>query len=68
MLQEISLLFAIVLSLFFRTSTILDTGALCDAQNDPGYQPPSLSDTECTIVAIALHYLYTVHFLTLFLE
>jgi hypothetical protein len=56
------------MALFFRTSTILDTGALCDAQNNPGYQPPALSPDMCRIVAIILHYLYAVHFLTLFLE
>jgi hypothetical protein len=68
MLQEITLLIATFMCLFVRSPTILDTGALCNAEANPNYQPPSLSDTQCSLVAIVLHYLYTVHFVALFLE
>lgn len=54
--------------LFVRSPTILDTGALCNAAANPTYQPPSLSDTDCSLVAIVLHYLYAVRFWALFLE
>ena len=40
----------------------------CDAENDPNYTPPTISPTLCKIFAIALHYLYTVHFATLLVE
>jgi phosphoglycerol transferase MdoB-like AlkP superfamily enzyme len=46
----------------------MDTGALCDALNSPNYQPPKLSPTACGAIAVALHYLYAMHFLTLFVE
>lgn len=47
MIQEASLLFGQLMVLFFRTPTILDTGALCNAATNPGYQPPSLSTPGC---------------------
>ena len=68
MFQEITLALAIVLLLFFRSTTVLDTGSMCDAEADPNYQPPSLDKTDCTLVAIVLHYLFAVHFLALFVE
>jgi hypothetical protein len=68
MIQEITLLIAQFLCLFVRSPTIMDAGALCNAQADPNYQPPSLTNTECSIVGVVLHYLYAVHFWTLFLE
>jgi hypothetical protein len=68
MIQEITLLIAQFLTLFVRSPTILDTGALCNAEADPNYQPPSLTSAECSFVGVVLHYLYAVHFLALFLE
>ena len=113
MIQEISLLIAYVLALFFRSGSIMDMGALCDPVNNPSYQPPKLSTNRrlrayfqnfhcpsptssslppalphsslishpppdcqtlypsaaaCTLIAILLHYLYSVHFLALCLE
>jgi hypothetical protein len=43
MIQEISLLIAYVLALFFRSGSVMDMGALCDPVNNPNYQPPKLS-------------------------
>ena len=40
----------------------------CDAENDPTYTPPTIPPSLCKIIAIALHYLYAVHFLALFVE
>jgi hypothetical protein len=68
MLQEITLLIATVLTLFVRSPTILDTGALCNAEADPYFQPPALTSTQCSYVGAVLHYLYAVHFFALFLE
>lgn len=68
MLQEITLLIAQFMCLFVRSPTVLDTGALCNAAADPTFNPPALTDSECSIVGIVLHYLYFVHFWSLFLE
>jgi hypothetical protein len=68
MLQEITLLIATFLTLFVRSPTILDSGALCNAQSNPDYQPPALSNAQCSFVGVVLHYLYAVHFFSLFLE
>ncbi|CAM6003120.1 unnamed protein product [Sphagnum balticum] len=59
---------ATFMCLFVRSPTILDTGAMCNAESSPDYQPPALSNTECSFVAVVLHYLYAVHFWALFLE
>ncbi len=50
MIQEISLLLATISVFTARTRTLFNSGALCDAESRPDYQPPALSDTECTMV------------------
>uniref|UniRef100_A0A914VTC7 Uncharacterized protein n=1 Tax=Plectus sambesii TaxID=2011161 RepID=A0A914VTC7_9BILA len=64
--QEISLTFAHLVILFFRSGTILDSSALC-GENASG-NPPKLNPFQCTIVAIFLHYIFLVHFAFLLFE
>jgi hypothetical protein len=52
--------------LLARTPTIADAGAFCNAEASGN--PVKLGTTECSMVATALHYLFTVHFGFLFLE
>ncbi len=68
MIEEVALLMAQFLLFFVRTPTIMDTGALCDAESNPSYQPPKVSDDICSLIAVIYHYLYFVYFLTLFVE
>uniref|UniRef100_A0A914VZ39 Uncharacterized protein n=1 Tax=Plectus sambesii TaxID=2011161 RepID=A0A914VZ39_9BILA len=64
--QEISLWLAHITILFARTRTVLDAGAFCGA--DASGNPPKLSNVQCGLVAVWLHYLYLVHFAFLFME
>uniref|UniRef100_A0A914VCE9 Uncharacterized protein n=1 Tax=Plectus sambesii TaxID=2011161 RepID=A0A914VCE9_9BILA len=64
--QEISLLIAHLIILFARTPTVGDAAAFCDDQANGN--PTTLSPDLCRFVAVALHFLFTVHFAFLFLE
>ncbi len=68
LIEELALFIAMLMMFFARTPTVMDTGALCDAEANPSYQPPKLSNDVCSVMAVLYHYLYTVYFLTLFLE
>jgi hypothetical protein len=52
MIEEISLLLASISVFTARSRTLFDTGALCDAEKKPDYQPPMLSDDECALVRV----------------
>jgi hypothetical protein len=68
MIEEATLFIAQILILLFRTKTVFDTGALCDAEKHPDYQPPAISTPVCNLVATILHLLYFIHFATFMLE
>ena len=62
MIEEITLLIAHLLVLFFRSGTLLDSGAFCDMETNPDYEAIAVPPLWCAIVATALHYLYLVRF------
>ena len=60
MIEEITLLIAHILILFFRSGTLLDSGAFCDMETSPDYEAIAILPFWCALVATALHYLYLV--------
>lgn len=67
MVQEVTLLVSLLIIMPARSPTLFDAAAFCNPDN-PDFEPPSLSTDQCTMVSILMHYVSTVHFLSLLLE
>lgn len=64
--QELPLLLCQFIILPARSGTLMGLDQMCVDPAD--FNPPKLSDLQCRLAAVILHYMYILHFVALFTE